>query len=136
MLSLIVTIYMIFCRDAAHFRGIAPESDATFLGGFINRLYFVVSTFTTIGFGDVAPATRRARVLTIVLILAVFTVILKAFTSIIDTYDQTLKKYVQAVAGAPKAAVNAVRGAAVARTAQQPQAKAEEARVPEPLVAI
>jgi len=98
MMSLITTVYVVFCRDARHFAGITASSDATLFGAFFNRLYFVVSTFTTIGFGDVFPVTFRARAITIFLILSIFTLILKTLTTFIETYNKNIKKYIQTAA--------------------------------------
>lgn len=59
----------IVCRDASHFNGIDPIKDMSFGHAFLSRLYFTVTTFSTVGFGDVTPVSVRAR---IILILTVF----------------------------------------------------------------
>lgn len=98
MLSLISLVFLLACRDASHFRGIDAASDAKLLTAFVNRLYFVVSTCSTIGYGDIAPVSVRGKVLTIVVIISVFTLIAKAFTNYIDTYNKNIKQYLRAVA--------------------------------------
>jgi len=126
MMCLITGVYMVFCRNANHFSGITAASDATFFGGFFNRLYFVVSTFTTIGFGDVSPVSFRARAITIFLILSVFTLILKTLTSFIETYNKNIKKYIQTVANAPGAAAAAFRTAKAPTQAAPPRPEQDQ----------
>lgn len=97
MLSLVVMVYMFLCRSYKHFRGISEQEDAKFINAFVNRLYFVLITVSTIGYGDIAPVSLRARIITICVILALFVVILKAFDSIIDTYNKNLGSYVNKI---------------------------------------
>jgi hypothetical protein len=94
MLSLFVSIYMIFCRSYKHFNGIKKEDDASFWHAFVNRLYFVLCTVATIGYGDVSPATLRARIITICIILIIFIVILKAFDGVINSYNKSIRTYI------------------------------------------
>jgi hypothetical protein len=87
-LSTIVSVYMILCRDSHHFRGLDKEQDKIFLHAFINRIYFVLTTLLTIGYGDIAPATIKCRVITIIMLLVVFMVVLKSFDSLITQFAQ------------------------------------------------
>jgi hypothetical protein len=93
MLSLIVTGFMLFCRDSRHFYGLDKEKDKIFWHAFITRLYFVLITFTTIGYGDISPRTIECRILTIFIILSVFILVLKVFDSIIDVYKSSNLNY-------------------------------------------
>jgi hypothetical protein len=93
MLSLIVCIFIIFCRKYTHFKGLKEEEDKYLINAFINRLYFVLTTITTIGYGDIVPASIRARIITISVILSIFVVILKVFDNVIDTYNKNVKSY-------------------------------------------
>jgi NhaP-type Na+/H+ or K+/H+ antiporter len=93
MLSIIVTIFLVFCRKYTHFKGLKEEEDKHLLNAFINRLYFILTTITTIGYGDIVPASMRARIITICVILSIFVMILKVFDNFIDTYNKNIKSY-------------------------------------------
>jgi NhaP-type Na+/H+ or K+/H+ antiporter len=115
MLSLVVMIFMVFCRDYTHFRGLDKAQDSQFIHAFTNRLYFVLTTLTTIGYGDIVPATLRCRMITVAVILVVFILVLKAFDSLIDSYNGNVQgyfaKYVDPLFGIKGAAVQgAVQG--------------------------
>jgi NhaP-type Na+/H+ or K+/H+ antiporter len=94
MLSLIVILFLITCRKHTHFKGLDEQQDKSLSHAFINRLYFVLTTIATIGYGDIAPASMRARLITIFVILTVFVIVLKAFDSLIDTYNKDFSKYI------------------------------------------
>lgn len=50
--------------DHTHFNGLEEEAslECTMLNKFLNRLYFSVTTFSTVGYGDISPRTKEARV--------------------------------------------------------------------------
>ena len=77
---------MFFCRDYRHFKGIGRLEDLYWGDAFLNRFYFVLTTFTTIGYGDITPRSKRARILTIFVIFLTMVLILKAFNGFIKTY--------------------------------------------------
>ena len=77
---------MFFCRDYRHFKGIDRLEDLYWGDAFLNRFYFVLTTFTTIGYGDITPKSKRARILTISILLFIMVIILKAFDGFIKTY--------------------------------------------------
>ena len=56
-------VYMACCYDSDHWNGIDEDDDATDLDKFFNRLYFSVVTFSTVGYGDITPRSRTARLL-------------------------------------------------------------------------
>lgn len=62
-------IYLIFCYDAEHWNGMDLEGDPSLSDKLFNRLYFSVVTFSTVGYGDITPATRIARTLVMMQIL-------------------------------------------------------------------
>ena len=93
MLSLVVMIYMVFCRDYTHFRGLDKVQDSQFVYAFTNRLYFVLTTLTTIGYGDITAASLRCRMITVGVILVVFILVLKVFDTLIDNYNGNVHKY-------------------------------------------
>lgn len=69
---LFAVILMIFCRDGPkHFRGIAEEQDYHDLEAFFTRVYFSVSTSTLVGFGDITPKSRVARLIAMIALLII-----------------------------------------------------------------
>lgn len=95
MLSLFVSVFLFFCRDSSHFHGIKKSEDKLLSDAFLNRFYFVLITFTTIGYGDITPKSKRARIITCLIILFIMISILKAFDTLINTYYGTFDKYTQ-----------------------------------------
>ena len=88
-------IYLILCRDSAtHFNGIDNANDKYFLIALLNRLYFILVTLTTIGYGDISPKSYRSKVLTCILIIFLFTSILKAFDSFFYAYKDKIKEII------------------------------------------
>ena len=97
MLSIFVAVYMYFCRDYRHFIGIKKKDDVKFWDAFFNRFYFILITFTTIGYGDISPASKTSRVITVSIILVIMIVILKAFDSLISSYHGIFDKYTNGI---------------------------------------
>lgn len=97
MLSLFVVIYLIFCRSYEHFKGIDKELDKYLINAFIYRLYFIIVTITTIGYGDIVPVSMRARLITIAIILTIFILILKVFDSLIESYNNNISNVLNTV---------------------------------------
>ena len=62
-------IYLACCYDADHWHGMDLEEDASVGDKLFNRLYFSIVTFSTVGYGDITPATRKARTLVMAQIL-------------------------------------------------------------------
>lgn len=93
MISLFVGLYMLFCRDHHHFHGIKRNEDIYWWDAFLNRFYFVLITFSTIGYGDITPRSKRAKLLTIAIILVIMVSVLKAFTGMISAYHGVFDKY-------------------------------------------
>ena len=58
---LFTVIYTIACPTTDHWKGITEAEDKTLFDKFFNRLYFSLTTMTTIGYGDIAPVSKRAR---------------------------------------------------------------------------
>ena len=89
-LSFFVVAYMLLCRDYRHFTGISKKEDAKYWDAFFNRFYFVMITFATIGYGDISPKSKTARILTISIILFIMIVLLKSADSAIKYYKSVL----------------------------------------------
>ena len=109
MLSLFVGVYLFFCRDYRHFNGILKKDDRKLSDAFLTRFYFVLTTFTTIGYGDITPKSTRARVITVFIILLIMIVILKAFDSLISTYHGVFDKYTKELETDAKNVLNTVK---------------------------
>lgn len=81
------------CRDASHFGGIDPVRDQGLGYAFFIRLYFVMTTLTTIGFGDVTPVSIRAKTVVMFIIFTFVVVLLKA----LDTLRSTVVGYIPGI---------------------------------------
>lgn len=63
------------CRDASvHFLGIDETEDKRPWSAFVNRLYFSAVSLSTIGFGDIAPKSERAKLLSTAVSIFVLTI--------------------------------------------------------------
>ena len=76
MIPHVVSIVCFLCLcslDHTHFNGIGPSfyGDSGFNRVF-NRMYLLFATVTTIGYGDVTPVTRVARLCIMMLMLNIF----------------------------------------------------------------
>ncbi len=56
-------ILFIFTDDSEFFFDNAKEAEKKGLSRFLTLLYFSITTFTTVGYGDIAPQSLRARAL-------------------------------------------------------------------------
>lgn len=84
----ILTLILLFtCRDASHFNGLDKKLDENIFGAFFQRFYFITTTLTTIGYGDISPASIRARAILLVYIIIVVGMIIQALTGF-ATYIQ------------------------------------------------
>ena len=68
----IITLFIVFSLvfyqfDHTHWNGISEEEDDTVKKKFFNRLYFVSSTYSTVGYGDISPKSINCRIAAIVL---------------------------------------------------------------------
>jgi len=68
----IISVFLIFSLvfyqfDYTHWNGINKEDDDTISKKFFNRLYFVSSTYSTVGYGDISPKSTYCRFATIIL---------------------------------------------------------------------
>ena len=79
ILSILLTIV---CRDSKHFNGIDPKVDQFLPFAIFNRCYYLLTTLTTIGYGDISPASFRAKLFIMVTITVVIVFILKALDNL------------------------------------------------------
>lgn len=59
------TVYTLFFDDEEHWNGMDDNIDENtanpFMRKFMNRLYFTMTTTSTVGYGDISPASTSAR---------------------------------------------------------------------------
>ena len=84
----------IVCRDYRHFHGLNSRDDANILQALFDRFYFVLVTISTMGYGDIAPASNRAKASVIAIILFVVVIILNTFSNIVDGYNKHVKNII------------------------------------------
>jgi hypothetical protein len=84
----------VVCRDYRHFNGLNRRDDANIYQAMFDRFYFILVTISTMGYGDISPATNRAKGSVIIIVLFVVVIILNTFSNIVDGYNKHVKKIV------------------------------------------
>ena len=69
-------IFFVFGSDSEDWTGFTKEEDDTPAKKFANRLYFTILSFSTIGYGDIAPKAPHVKAITAVMALVVMTELL------------------------------------------------------------
>lgn len=80
--SFCTLLLFLVCRDAYHFNGFDVKNDKYLSYALFYRFYFIITTITTVGYGDVSPATIRAKVFVIGLIFWILILLLKQVESL------------------------------------------------------
>lgn len=65
LLIVLVFSSIFYLFDYNHFDGFTIEEDRQ--DKFLNRVYFTVTTFSSTGYGDVAPKSRPVKILSMLL---------------------------------------------------------------------
>lgn len=81
----------VICRDYRHFNGLKRRDDANIYQALFDRFYFIIVTVSTMGYGDISPATNRAKAAVIVIVLFVVVTLLNTFSKVISGYDKHIK---------------------------------------------
>ena len=66
-----VFLVILLSFDHSHWNGIEEENDQTMTDKLMNRFYFLSSTFSTAGYGDITPKTTMTKMIVIVIQLFV-----------------------------------------------------------------
>jgi hypothetical protein len=93
-IMVMTVILTIVCRDYRHFNGLKRRDDANIYQAMFDRFYFILVTISTMGYGDISPATNRAKGSVIVIVLFVVVIILNTFSNIVDGYNKHIKNIV------------------------------------------
>lgn len=67
ILSFTMYYYYMYLEDTKHFTGIIKDN------AYLNFLYYSISTFFTVGFGDISPVDTSARMVSVLQIVTAFT---------------------------------------------------------------
>lgn len=80
--SFCTLLLFIVCRDASNFNGFDQKHDKYLSYALFYRFYFIITTITTVGYGDVSPATVRSKIFVIGLIFWILILLLKQVESL------------------------------------------------------
>ena len=83
-------VLLLFCRDSEHFHGLDKKLDQNIFGALFQRFYFITTTLTTIGYGDIAPRTLRAKVIVLLFIIIVLGIVMQALSSLASFVETEL----------------------------------------------
>ena len=59
-------VYVVFCYDSDHWYGMDIDKESTLWDKLFNRFYFSIVTLSTVGYGDITPRTKTARMLVMI----------------------------------------------------------------------
>ena len=69
--AMMVFLVILLAFDHSHWNGIEEENDQTMSEKLMNRFYFLSTTFSTAGYGDITPKTTMTKMIVIVIQLFV-----------------------------------------------------------------
>ncbi len=69
--AMMVFLVILLAFDHSHWNGIEEENDQTMSDKLMNRFYFLSTTFSTAGYGDITPKTTMTKMIVIVIQLFV-----------------------------------------------------------------
>jgi Ion channel len=75
--SFCTILLLLICRDSYNFNGFDHKNDKYLSYALFYRFYFILTTITTVGYGDVSPATIRAKTFVIALIFWILILLLQ-----------------------------------------------------------
>lgn len=68
---MLVFLVILLQFDYKNWNGIKKKDDATLYTKILNRLYFLTTTFSTAGYGDITPKKNNLRIVVMVIQLCV-----------------------------------------------------------------
>ena len=71
LLLILGTTLVLTFLDHTHFKGIEEEDDRDLFSKVKTRLYFSMTTLSTVGYGDIVPKSDIARSITIIMQLMI-----------------------------------------------------------------
>ena len=69
--AMMVFLVILLAFDHTHWNGIEEEKDQTMGEKLMNRFYFLSTTFSTAGYGDITPNSTTTKIIVIVIQLFV-----------------------------------------------------------------
>tara|TARA_B100001094_G_C18136589_1_gene775460 strand:- start:804 stop:1154 length:351 start_codon:yes stop_codon:yes gene_type:complete len=63
----ILVLILITCLDYTHWNGIDKDEDSNLFDKILNRIYFLSSSVSTTGYGDISPKSRVAKIIVIII---------------------------------------------------------------------
>lgn len=83
MYTFIMIIFLIIMLqfDHSHWKGMTKENDKTIYNKLLNRFYFLTTTFSTAGYGDISPITTTGKILTMIIQFCVMISFVEIFIS-------------------------------------------------------
>jgi len=66
-----ISTFILSRFDHTHFSGIEKEKDEKLFDKIFNRFYFICSTLSSVGYGDIYPTSKSTRLITILLMMIV-----------------------------------------------------------------
>lgn len=89
-------LLLVVCRDASvHFNGIKGKSDKYILSAWFHRFYFLLTTLTTIGYGDITPASITAKLFVVLTMFVVIGVVMGALNNVPKFLKETVHDNIQ-----------------------------------------
>lgn len=70
-LVIIIFLVIILQFDYKHWNGIEKKTDDTIQDKILNRFYFLTTTFSTAGYGDITPKTKETKIIVIIMQICV-----------------------------------------------------------------
>lgn len=79
--AIMVFLVILLAFDHTHWNGIEEENDQTMSEKVMNRFYFLSTTFSTAGYGDITPKTTMTKMIVILIQLFVTISLFEIFHS-------------------------------------------------------
>ena len=78
---MIIFLIIMLQFDHTHWKDMTKENDKTIYNKLLNRFYFLTTTFSTAGYGDISPITTTGKILTMIIQFCVMISFVEIFIS-------------------------------------------------------